>query len=187
MLRRADNVKISHRRGFWTSNGEATITVGQKRYVLGKVKEELFRERLEKQMHYPMRITRIGGRHYWQFQNKFYWESEGLKSDEVHALLITQQQRKRQHIDRAQATVAMASAPRGATVRQVIPDDLKQYIWTRDQGQCRACGSTSELQYDHIIPLKMGGSNNAENLQILCGPCNRSKSAGLTTRRPNFF
>ncbi|WP_074466462.1 HNH endonuclease signature motif containing protein [Arthrobacter sp. SW1] len=77
----------------------------------------------------------------------------------------------------------MGSAPRNSSARRAIPDDLKQYIWVRDEGRCRACGSTTELQFDHIIPLAMGGSNNAENLQILCGPCNRGKSAGLTTRR----
>ncbi|WP_197273552.1 HNH endonuclease [Arthrobacter sp. ZBG10] len=144
--------------------------------------ELVFDERLEAQLHHPMLLTTVNGRRYWHFANKFYWENEGLQWDEVHAILVTREQRKRQHIDRAQATVAMSSAPRNATVRKVIPDDLKQFIWTRDEGQCRACGSTTELQYDHIIPLKMGGSNNAENLQILCGPCNRSKSAGLTTR-----
>lgn len=183
MLRRAENVGIAHRRGFLTSNGVVIMTIGGKNYLLGKVKQQVFVERQQSQMQYPRLVITIRGRRYWQFQNKFYWESDGLRPEEVHALLITQAQRKRQHIDRAQATVAMAATPRGATVRQSIPDDLKQYIWTRDEGRCRACGSTSELQYDHIIPLKMGGSNNAENLQILCGPCNRSKSAGLTTRR----
>ncbi|WP_345147945.1 HNH endonuclease [Arthrobacter ginkgonis] len=96
---------------------------------------------------------------------------------------MTREQRNRQRIDRAQATVAMGSAPRNSPVRRAIPDDLKQYIWARDEARCRSCGSTTELQFDHIIPLAMGGSSNAENLQILCGPCNRSKSAGLTTRR----
>ncbi|WP_418789557.1 HNH endonuclease [Paenarthrobacter ilicis] len=76
----------------------------------------------------------------------------------------------------------MGAQPRGASARRAIPDDVKQYVWTRDEGQCRACGSTGELQYDHVIPISKGGSNNVENLQILCGPCNRRKSAGLTTR-----
>jgi 5-methylcytosine-specific restriction endonuclease McrA len=44
------------------------------------------------------------------------------------------------------------------------------------------CGAQTELQYDHIIPVVMGGSSNQENLQVLCGPCSRRKSAGLTIR-----
>jgi hypothetical protein len=183
MLRRAENVRISHRRGFFSSNGEVVLTIGKKNYLLGKVKEQLFNDRLQAQMQYPRRITTIQGRRYWQFENKFYWETEGLRADEVHALLAMQEQRKRRQIDTAQATLAMGSGPREASGRKAIPDDIKVYVMMRDAGSCRACGFTTELQYDHIIPLKMGGSNNAENLQILCGPCNRSKSAGLTTRR----
>ncbi|MDQ0865708.1 HNH endonuclease [Arthrobacter globiformis] len=183
MLRKADNVSLEHRRGFWTSNGDVIITVGRKRYSIGKFKEQVFLERLAAQMDYPMLITRINGRRYWQFQNKFYWESEGLKSSEVHALLVMQDQRKRQKIETATRNFALGPAPRIATGRRPIPEDVKVYVLNRDAGSCRACGSTAEIQYDHIIPLAMGGSNNAENLQILCGPCNRSKSAGLTVRR----
>ena len=69
-----------------------------------------------------------------------------------------------------------------SSARPTIPDDVKQYVWVRDGGACVHCGSKSELQYDHIIPVAMGGSHEQENLQLLCGPCNRRKSAGLTIR-----
>jgi 5-methylcytosine-specific restriction endonuclease McrA len=79
--------------------------------------------------------------------------------------------------------VAMGMQPQDqAQRRDVIPDDVKQLVWLRDGGRCRQCGVQAELQFDHIIPVAMGGSSNPENLQILCGPCNRRKSAGLTIR-----
>ncbi|WP_314191269.1 HNH endonuclease signature motif containing protein [uncultured Arthrobacter sp.] len=160
------------------------MTIGRKVYLIGgKLTKAEYTERWNLQKQFPVLLARIGDRKYWQYKGKFYWENDGLRAEQVHALLVTKEQRKWQQIDRAQATVAMGSAPRGAAVRRAIPDDLKQYIWMRDEGRCRACGSMTELQYDHIIPLAMGGSSNAENLQILCGPCNRYKSAGLTTRR----
>lgn len=184
MLRRAENVTLYHRPGFWTKKGPTELTIGRKVYHIGgKITPAEFSERWDMQRRFPVLLARIGDRKYWQYRGKFYWENEGLRAEQVHALLVTKEQRKWQTIERAQATVAMGSAPRQASVRRGIPDDLKQYIWTRDEGRCRNCGSTTELQYDHIIPLAMGGSNNAENLQILCGPCNRSKSAGLTVRR----
>ncbi|UOD83545.1 MULTISPECIES: HNH endonuclease [Paenarthrobacter] len=183
MLRRAENVRLEHRPGFWTRKGPIALAIGNKTYLLGKMPKTEFRERQASQRRQPMPLVTIGGRRYWQFQNKFYWENDGLKSDEIYALLVTREQRQRRHIDLAQATVAAGSAPRGSASRRAIPDDVKQYIWARDEGRCQNCGTTTELQFDHIIPLALNGSNNIENLQLLCGPCNRAKSAGLTNRR----
>jgi HNH endonuclease/Bifunctional DNA primase/polymerase, N-terminal len=79
----------------------------------------------------------------------------------------------------AEQIVAIGSEPR-STQRTSIPDDVKHLVWIRDNGRCRRCGSANELQFDHIIPLALGGGDSAENVQVLCGPCNRLKSAGLT-------
>ncbi|WP_394253533.1 HNH endonuclease [Arthrobacter pityocampae] len=183
MLRRADNVKFTHRPGFWTGRGPAALSVGKKVYLLGKITKAEWRGRQEHQREHPMPLTTIAGRRYWKFQDKYYWENDGLSSEQIYALLYSREQHNRQRIERAQANVVMGSAPRTASVRRAIPDDVKQYVMNRDGGRCQSCGSTSEIQYDHVIPLAMGGSSNEANLQILCGPCNRSKGAGLTTRR----
>jgi len=60
--------------------------------------------------------------------------------------------------------------------REVIPDDVKIYVWRRDQGKCVKCSGQTNLEYDHIIPVVKGGSNTERNLQLLCERCNRSKS-----------
>jgi hypothetical protein len=57
-----------------------------------------------------------------------------------------------------------------------ISDPVKQEVFERDGGQCVKCGSTRDLQYDHVIPYSRGGSNTAANMQLLCGDCNRAKS-----------
>ncbi len=36
-----------------------------------------------------------------------------------------------------------------------------------------------ELQFDHLIPLAFGGATTEQNLQILCGPCDRRKGASI--------
>ena len=40
---------------------------------------------------------------------------------------------------------------------------------------CIACGSTKNLEQDHIVPLSKGGSHRLRNLWVLCAKCNMSK------------
>lgn len=40
---------------------------------------------------------------------------------------------------------------------------------------CVACGWDQDLHVDHIVPHSRGGSNDVENLQMLCARCNLSK------------
>jgi hypothetical protein len=182
MLRRAENCGVSFKKGFLNSKGKVTFRVGKKPYeIQPKVAKADYEAARNNQLNYAVRVARIGDRVYWQFQNFFYWDNDGLNADQVHALLVTRQQRERSRIERAQAIVSQGCVNSGVQ-RDAIPDDLKQYVWTRDGGECRSCGATSDLQFDHIIPVSLGGATNEQNLQILCGPCNRRKGAGLTTR-----
>lgn len=60
---------------------------------------------------------------------------------------------------------------------RVIPQDVKIAVALRDHGMCVQCGSAEDLHYDHKIPWSRGGTNTANNIQLLCGRCNRRKGA----------
>jgi 5-methylcytosine-specific restriction endonuclease McrA len=68
-------------------------------------------------------------------------------------------------------------APLGERNTRSIPQDVKIAVAVRDHGRCRQCGSAQELHYDHVIPWSRGGANTVNNIQLLCGPCNRAKGA----------
>jgi hypothetical protein len=53
---------------------------------------------------------------------------------------------------------------------------------TRANNRCQCCGipgDLAELGLDHVIPQSKGGSDEVENLQVLCGACNNLKSDHL--------
>lgn len=59
---------------------------------------------------------------------------------------------------------------------RIILQQIKDLVWNRDNGQCRECGRNEKLEFDHIIPYSKGGSNTYRNIQLLCEPCNRTKT-----------
>ncbi len=45
------------------------------------------------------------------------------------------------------------------------------------EAACAHCGSTDDLEIDHVHPLSRGGANTPDNLQVLCHDCNQEKGA----------
>lgn len=54
----------------------------------------------------------------------------------------------------------------------------RKRLYGEHAGNCEGCGHHFEarhLEVDHIIPRSRGGTDHIENLQLLCGNCNRVK------------
>lgn len=66
--------------------------------------------------------------------------------------------------NRRAESLAVTSAPK-----------LRALIMERDGAKCRWCGETEGLALDHILPVAAGGTDDPDNLQLLCGSCNSSK------------
>lgn len=58
------------------------------------------------------------------------------------------------------------------------PASHKKTLYGVQAGNCEGCGEHFQIQHlevDHIVPLSKGGTDHIENLQLLCGSCNRIK------------
>lgn len=72
----------------------------------------------------------------------------------------------------------------GVLKRKTIPSWVKKAVLFRDRGRCVFCDSDlsgmlstrNKQEYDHIIPLNLGGINDVANIQLLCAVCNNKKS-----------
>jgi HNH endonuclease len=126
----------------------------------------------------PLRIACDGRCCTWLFEGRCYWEDDGLTPRDVLALVRERERRARRTLERAHATLARESAGPAARRERIAPE-IRRAVFERDGGRCVDCGSGFDIQYDHVIPLSMGGAGTVENLQVLCASCNQRKGASL--------
>ena len=68
---------------------------------------------------------------------------------------------------------------------EYVPLPLKKRVREHFAGRCAYCQTPESLvvstfEYEHIIPVSVGGSTSFENLCYSCPPCNRLKGAQTT-------
>jgi len=105
----------------------------------------------------------------WEAEHEF-WEVPPLKPEVAE---------RRQAIE--QARLEKLRAERKIESRR---NDLRKKarlhlatLIKRDGEFCQRCGTTENLTVDHVVALANGGSNELDNLQLLCNRCNVAKGA----------
>jgi 5-methylcytosine-specific restriction endonuclease McrA len=61
-----------------------------------------------------------------------------------------------------------------------VSDQIRLELISKS-GQCKICGKKKDLTIDHIKPRVFGGTNERENLQVLCRKCNSAKNNRIYT------
>jgi len=117
----------------------------------------------------------------WLFRGWLYFtgDQQGFAPEDVRALVNVEENKRRLALEKAHALQAMTDQYDKPKRRESIPQAVRVEVWQRDGGHCVECGSQDRLEFDHIIPVAMGGSNTSRNLQLLCETCNRRKGASL--------
>ncbi len=142
-----------------------------------RLSAEFFRDVQLRSATTPAKVATSGVRTWWHFETGFWWENVGYEPDDVLALLKDRERRQKRELERAHMLMKAEASPRN--VRGPISREMQRAIFERDGGVCVECGGNFSIQYDHIIPVAMGGATTIQNLQILCSYCNQAKGASI--------
>lgn len=139
------------------------------------------RRLLTEQERHPVAVLTDGTRTWWMASGRIVTGRAELTVDDVAALLLERADREARRLERAHAARARERDPAAlmAHGRRAVPRAVRLAVWERDGGRCVECGTDFDLQYDHVIPVSLGGATTSANLQLLCGPCNRLKGAAI--------
>lgn len=95
------------------------------------------------------------------------------------------------HIDRADlkpGEYILESLERKPVVSRTISPQLRNEILERNGFTCQLCGAGPgdpdpfnpsrrvRLHVDHLVPISQGGTDEKENLRVLCSACNQGRS-----------
>lgn len=69
----------------------------------------------------------------------------------------------------------------GKTDNTATPPRVKVRIYLECEGRCKKCtrfidGAALVAEYDHVVPIILGGENRETNLQLLCNECHSAKT-----------
>lgn len=156
--------------------GRYGLQVG-KRLFPQRWKKDWYLRAMESQREVPIFLLAEEARSYWWFHDCIYWEDDNLEPEDVRALVLQRERSAARKL--ANAHSLMRAEEAGESGRVGIPVDVRRAVFERDGGQCVECESSFELQYDHVLPVSLGGATSIENLQLLCGDCNRRKGASI--------
>lgn len=66
----------------------------------------------------------------------------------------------------------------------------RELVYAKYNGRCAYCGheiTLKEMQVDHIIPQRLGGTDSLENYNPACRTCNHYKRATRLESWRNYF
>lgn len=110
--------------------------------------------------------------HEKKLESKIPTKRKRCVKDDVPSLGVAGFDQSESAVDSACCDRSEVSEPKNIR-RKHIAIKVKREVWRKAHSQCENCGSTYALETDHRIPLASGGSDEAENLRVLCRSCNQ--------------
>ena len=124
---------------------------------------ELSGKKTKRMIHVPLSEDTVHKIEKWQGLHPIKTSSDELVSDALDVAIIVAERNK----------FKLVGNPHKEKAAEGISAATKREVYLRDHKRCTNCGTTHSLQFDHRTPKALGGSNDKENIRLLCFACNQ--------------
>lgn len=190
-----ERIRATHQR--WTEQNADQIRESQQRYShsdAGHATQQRYRE------HNRERVREHSRAYYWRDHERALSQNRAYQVRNRDKINAAERERhdqnreayrlrlrtwKRNNPEKVKADVHARNAKKRANGGRYTAEEweaLKRFYGYH----CLCCGRCEpeiKLEVDHVIPVHLGGPNTIDNLQPLCGFCNRSKGVDTTDYR----
>ena len=164
-----------YRRNYYLANKER-ITENNRKYYLAN-RERILAEQREYRRNYYLAnkedILENNRKYYLANKERILERNRNYYlANKEHILVRTKKNNKKQY---QQNESIRKYQYRSRCLRR---NGTLQALLLRDGNNCLCCGVSfgeTKPTIDHIIPMSRGGTDDLENLQMLCAPCNARK------------
>lgn len=118
-----------------------------------------------------------------KFEDKKKWKKEhnaNWNKENEERMNFLKRRWDRENKEKLQAFTAksrfLRRSRKKANGGKINGDELNA-IKSKAKGKCFYCGLKKKLSYDHVNPLKLGGTNSVDNIVMACINCNSRKQA----------
>ncbi len=142
---------------------------------------ERFARLCDLQLHVPVWVATKQGRRWWWYLDRFWWDDEGLTSEDVKMIVLeTDLDRREYHDALEQARAEAFDRVRSPDLGRPLLESVRFEVWRRDEARCVDCGTALSLEFDYILPIEAGGSDAAPNVELRCRTCRMRRAHNMS-------
>ena len=140
--------------------------------------EQRFTRLAKAQSDLPVLVGESDGRRWWWFRDRFWWDEEGLRPNDVKRVVLGTDLRTRQQAEamREARAALFHEAPTRSVAAEPASQVVRFAVWCRDRGRCVDCGTPDDVTFDVILPESPGGAHLTANVELRCTSCRERRT-----------
>jgi hypothetical protein len=134
--------------------------------------EERFELLSHRQRTSPQLVSRVDGRRWWWYRDRFWWDASRLSAGQVASSIheLDLDGTLQQHLLDEARHSALHTVGEAKEIDS-IADPVRRAVWRRDGGRCVDCGSKEGVRFEYVLSTPSSKAPSEHDLVLRCRTC----------------